>query len=137
MKRAIRILGIVACLATVWLVTRGSNGCAPTPDFEVLEVESPELEPGDPQLTYFDDAEVYGSGKIGKVKKEVTLPNGKKRRTGTATVMWYAALQGNELAGVLTVVSADGQWHTHAPFKVEKGKPQVEPIQLPKMVGNP
>ncbi|RJP69005.1 MAG: hypothetical protein C4532_11675 [Candidatus Abyssobacteria bacterium SURF_17] len=130
MKRALRILGIVACLATIWFVTRGSNGCAPTPDVVVLEVYSPEVESGD---NSFDDAEIYGSGKLGKLDKEVYTSSSKKKRKGTVAVMWYAGLQGDNLEGVLTVISKNKDKHTHGAYSVTKGQ-GTQTVELLPMV---
>jgi len=124
MKRNLRILGLVACLLTIWMVTRGTNGCAPVPDASgTLHVEPLEND------SDHSGAAVYGSGKL----KNKNTANGNLDGSGTGNfeLQWYTALQGQEITGIITVISTDGKSHTHEPYTVTNG--QTGEAKLKKM----
>jgi hypothetical protein len=128
MTRKIRILGLVACLFVVWMVTRGTNGCMVAPDAGgVLHVEPDEAD------TDHEEALVYGSGKLTdkKTNKKHLDNNGE----GDFEFQWYTALNGEEITGIITVISKDGRSHTHAEYTVKNGSTLANPdkAKLKKM----
>lgn len=130
MKNKFRVLGFVTCLLVVWMVTRGSNGCAPLPgpDAEVkLEIEGDAHADADQA-----NADVYGSGKLA-----VLDDDGNAKGDKAIKFEWHTALYGDTLEGVLTIISTKPNGkdkHMHVPYKVKAGDdPHLLNIKKMKM----
>jgi len=124
MKRNLRILGLVACLLTIWMVTRGTNGCMVVPDMTAtLTIDGDAT--SDPEQA---NAAVYGSGKL--KNKNANATNGNLGPNGDATIelKWYKVVQGDSLEGMVTIVSTKGNngakknpKHIHQYYSVTNG----------------
>lgn len=140
MKSKYRMLGLVACLLVVWMVTRGTNGCAmPPPD----ERNIVNIVPDSTNASAFEEAKVYsGANAITNVHADHNIAAGKENTLnphnlnntggqGTFEISWYTALEGNNPQAMLTIVSKNGDSHTHV-FVTLDSKVATLPDVVPK-----
>ena len=138
MNRNLRILGVVACLLVLWMVVRGTNGCAmPDPDQKTTVTILPESSDKDA----FAEAQVYFGGKQIKNTHANHLStsdpyalNVKGTHTGQGKfeVEWYTALEGPRAKVLITVMNKAKDRHTHYPLEVDD-KTASKTITLYKM----
>jgi hypothetical protein len=122
MNRNLRILGMVACLLVLWMVVRGTNGCA-VPDPEIPPPEQgDDLTITSPDHADFNDALVFSGGhQLLDYNLTPPAPVELPSNGGTITVKikWYGALEGLTPSGMLTIISKqDKIKHVHHSYAV-------------------
>jgi hypothetical protein len=119
MKNAYRILGVVACLALVWMVATGSNGCG-----IVTYKATVTIQPGSVDPATLEGAHVFGGGTASAAYHTGKLANLDSSGSTAAPIdiVWYALESPTPAPheGVLTIVCTNGE-HTHVPFTVDHG----------------
>lgn len=146
MKNTYRVLGLVACLFVVWMVTTAGDGCGIVTHEATITLEGKRVPHGQADVYGGGTASAaYHTGKLGTLTVAGT-GNAADPATGTFKIVWYDVDVTSVHEGILTVLcktwnEEKGIWeyngeHRHVPFSVTDTvsvtpPPSPVPVHIP------